>query len=517
MACRDLSKQSLSAAGLLTALTFQAAAVQVTVQVPASSLERWRRMCREEQQDEGSLLSGLITTRQELLDAEIVPRPVATGVPTASSSEAGSCGRFGYQSPDDAKDIFSFARTELDCPEIFMKAVVIYGRHLLSQKRLHEFDILHEVIRAETGYKSNKMSGKSFAMKVFEDFMDFQEDLASALEGWALWEYEFKHWRYSKRRAGGDEYSQLYNTHRLPDYQHLLCPAIPLAFRRWSNFPTCPPTRLRDLARFTDAHVAGMTVDNWRASYRDFLSEDYNFNVSHFAGGDPTERLSKGAHSLFAGVFIQKMPTDLWCYQQVIHDLRPQYIIDLGSSQGGSAVWFASMLKLFEIPGKVISVDLALEQAYWLTKTRAEAAAKRLKVSKFIDWNYVVGGSKNKEVREKVERLCSEAPCMVVSDSDHDFEHTYYEMEWYAQHVGIGQYLIVEDTNIYGWTGWMNINDPNEADLKKGPMEAANDFEFKHRADFIRTDWCAKHYGGLSQTQNGWFFRKAKRARGLSD
>ncbi|CAK8998791.1 unnamed protein product [Durusdinium trenchii] len=151
MACRDLSKQSLSAAGLLTALTFQAAAVQVTVQVPASSLERWRRMCREEQQDEGSLLSGLITTRQELLDAEIVPRPVATGVPTASSSEAGSCGRFGYQSPDDAKDIFSFARTELDCPEIFMKAVVIYGRHLLSQKRLHEFDILHEVIRAEPG------------------------------------------------------------------------------------------------------------------------------------------------------------------------------------------------------------------------------------------------------------------------------------------------------------------------------------------------------------------------------
>eukprot|EP00913_Durusdinium_trenchii_P025303 g23754.t1 len=169
------------------------------------------------------------------------------------------------------------AGTELDCPEIFMKAVVIYGRHLLSQKRLHEFDILHEVIRAETGYKSNKMSGKSFAMKVFEDFMDFQEDLASALEGWALWEYEFKHWRYSKRRAGGDEYSQLYNTHRLPDYQHLLCPAIPLAFRRWSNFPTCPPTRLRDLARFTDAHVAGMTVDNWRASYRDFLSEEVSF------------------------------------------------------------------------------------------------------------------------------------------------------------------------------------------------------------------------------------------------
>ena len=93
----------------------------------------------------------------------------------------------------------------------------------------------------------------------------------------------------------------------------------------------------------------------------------------------------------------------LWCYQQVIHDLRPRYIIDLGSSQGGSAVWFASMLKLFEIPGKVITVDLSLDQAYWLSKSRAEDAAKRLKLESRIDWNYVVGGSKNEELRKKVQ------------------------------------------------------------------------------------------------------------------
>merc|ERR1719375_431025 len=204
-----------------------------------------------------------------------------------------------------------------------------------------------------------------------------------------------------------------------------------------------------------------MTVDNWRAQYRDFLSEGYNYNVSHFARGDPTHRLSKGAHSIFAGVFIQKFPTDLWCYQQVIHDLRPHYIIDLGSSQGGSAVWYASMLKLFEIPGKVISIDLSLEQAYWLSKDRAERAAERLKLHDRIDWNYVLDGSKNEEVRKKVKRLCKRQSCMVVSDSDHDYEHTYFEMEWYSNLVAVGQYLVVEDTNIYGWSGFLNINDPN--------------------------------------------------------
>eukprot|EP00439_Symbiodinium_sp_Y106_P030536 s2191_g3.t1 len=128
---------------------------------------------------------------------------------------------------------------------------------------------------------------------VFAAFMEVQQELAEALAGWSLWEYEFVHWRYHKRHAGGDEFNQLYNAHRTPEYQHLACPAVPLAYRFWSNFPTCAPSRLRDLARFTDAYVSGMTVDNWRASYRDFLREDYNYNVSHFAGGDPTYRLSK--------------------------------------------------------------------------------------------------------------------------------------------------------------------------------------------------------------------------------
>ena len=50
---------------------------------------------------------------------------------------------------------------------------------------------------------------------------------------------------------------------------------------------------------------------------------------------------------------------------------------------------------------------------------------------------------------------------MVVSDSNHDYEHTYPEIEFFARLVGVGQYLVVEDTNIYGWAGFLNINDPN--------------------------------------------------------
>jgi len=421
---------------------------------------------------------------------------------------------FDVDTGEGAFELLGLARAEIDCTEIFLRAVINYGRQLLRQNKLHSYDIMHEVIRAETGYRLAKFHGKAIDSNLFGEFLKFQRDLADLLQGWQLWEYEFTHWRYHKRPTGSDDYTQLYNSHRLPNFQHIPCPAVPLAYRMWSNFPTCPPSRLQHLPRFVDAYVSAMTVDNWRASYQDFLSEDYNYNVSFLAGGDPQRRLSKGAHSIFAGVFIQKLPTDLWCYQQAIHDLKPGYIIDLGSSQGGSAVWFASMLKLFELPGKVISIDLGQEQAYWLSKRRADEAVKRLKLQDRIDWNYVKDGSKNEAVRGKVERLCKEAPCMVVSDSDHDYEHTFWEIEWYAKHVGVGQYLVIEDTNIYGWNGWLNINDPNDSGLRKGPMEAANDFELSHRADFIRTDWCARHYG-LSQTPNGWFFRRSFRSRGL--
>jgi len=488
------------------------------VLVPAT-LRRWSRMCADEEVPRAEMLRGWVSTRWDLvrsrLSAEVARDDTHPSDGTDVLADAACPHVFDVRSPHGALELFGFARAELECPEAFLRAATTYGRHLLHERKLLDYDIMHEVIRAETGYRLARINKKRVDATVFEEFIDFQKALAGSLQGWPLWEYEFAHWRYHKRPTQADEYAQLYNTHRPPDFQHVECPAVPLAYRFWSNFPTCPPTRLRDLSRFTDAYVSGMTVDNWRAGYKAFLSEGYNSNTSLFDGGDPTYRLSKGAHSVFAGVFVQKFPTDMWCYQQVIHDLRPHYVVDLGSSQGGSAVWFAATLKLFENTGKVITVDLALDQAYWLSKRRAEDAARRLKLEDRIDWNYVAGGSKNSEVRKKVKRLCAKAPCMVVSDSDHDYEHTYFELEWYSKLVGVGQYLVVEDTNIYGWSGFLNINDPNVDGLKKGPMEAANDFEFNHMADFVRTDWCAKHYG-LSQTPNGWFFRKAKQARGRS-
>ncbi len=58
------------------------------------------------------------------------------------------------------------------------------------------------------------------------------------------------------------------------------------------------------------------------------------------------------------GVEVLKYPTDLLAYQEIIHEIRPDLIIETGTHQGGSALFFASILDLIG-RGQVISIDVA--------------------------------------------------------------------------------------------------------------------------------------------------------------
>jgi cephalosporin hydroxylase len=46
----------------------------------------------------------------------------------------------------------------------------------------------------------------------------------------------------------------------------------------------------------------------------------------------------------YKGVRCLKDPFDLAIYTKLIWDLRPKSLIEIGSNQGGGALWFADML-----------------------------------------------------------------------------------------------------------------------------------------------------------------------------
>jgi cephalosporin hydroxylase len=125
----------------------------------------------------------------------------------------------------------------------------------------------------------------------------------------------------------------------------------------------------------------------------------------------------------------------LWIYQEIIHELRPDVIVETGTFNGGSALYMASLFDLLG-GGRVITVDLD-PQPNLPTHPRI---------------NYVRGlSSTSPEAVSKVKAMIGDdALVMVILDSDHSRDHVLDELRIYGQLVTPGQYLIVEDTNVNG-------------------------------------------------------------------
>lgn len=163
----------------------------------------------------------------------------------------------------------------------------------------------------------------------------------------------------------------------------------------------------------------------------------------------------QGIH--WMGTKIQKLPLDLWMYQEVIHETKPDFIIETGTADGGSAMFFASLFDLMK-KGKVVTIDIK------------KCEARHPRIIKLI------GSSVNPKIFQKVRKIVGKKKAMVVLDSNHTKEHVLKEMYMYSQFVPKGGYMVVEDTNINGH--------PVDPLFGPGPMEAVGEF-LKERDDFV--------------------------------
>ncbi len=152
------------------------------------------------------------------------------------------------------------------------------------------------------------------------------------------------------------------------------------------------------------------------------------------------------------GVAALKCPFDLWVYQEILHELRPDLILETGTARGGSALFLASMFDLLG-SGAVVSIDI-VRRPEWPTHPRV---------------TYLTGSSTSGPILEEVRRRTAAASrVMVILDSDHRKDHVLEELTAYAPLVTKGSYLIVEDTNINGR--------PVFPGFGPGPGEAVDDF-----------------------------------------
>lgn len=150
------------------------------------------------------------------------------------------------------------------------------------------------------------------------------------------------------------------------------------------------------------------------------------------------KHINGGRDLKYCGVPILKNPNDLHLIQEIIFEVKPEYIIETGTAFGGSALYYAHLLACYE--GQlVITIDDASNSYVPLDYKRPIHPKLR----------YITGSSISLGVVAYITNLLrsKESRVLIILDSCHTANHVANELALYSSLVPPGSYLIVEDTN----------------------------------------------------------------------
>ena len=148
----------------------------------------------------------------------------------------------------------------------------------------------------------------------------------------------------------------------------------------------------------------------------------------------------------FWGVPTWQNPCDLWVFQEILNEVRPDLVIETGTAHGGSTLYLAWVLDMMGLDdSRILTIDVEpqVEQAsqhpLWQEKVQV-----------------MVADSVADETLDQVRALCEGKRVLVTLDSLHGDRHVIKELERYASLVSPGSYLIVQDTAIDRHPEWID-------------------------------------------------------------
>jgi cephalosporin hydroxylase len=183
------------------------------------------------------------------------------------------------------------------------------------------------------------------------------------------------------------------------------------------------------------------------------------------------------------GVSTLKSPSDMWNYQEIIFQLKPSLIVEFGTCQGGSALFFACVMRQLGKPFRVLSVDI-----------------NPCGVSD-PDVEFMVMSSADKRVAERIRELRQSypGPIFAILDSDHSKSHVLAEMTLLRDVTRSGDYVIVEDSNLNGHPVYRSFG--------PGPYEAMESYFLAYPDDY-RHDKDRECKFGFTFATNGFLVRR---------
>ena len=157
---------------------------------------------------------------------------------------------------------------------------------------------------------------------------------------------------------------------------------------------------------------------------------------------------------------VHNAATDLVTYQEVLADVRPDWIVDTGTRHGGRAWFLATVCDLLG-HGRVVSVG----------PSTGDALPEHSRIS------YVTGAPQRPEVAAEVRAAIDPgSTVLVVLGTRGRRNRMRDEFDAYADLVTVGSYVIIEHTMLNGW--------PVDGSFGKGPFETVRAI-LASRSDFV--------------------------------
>jgi cephalosporin hydroxylase len=169
----------------------------------------------------------------------------------------------------------------------------------------------------------------------------------------------------------------------------------------------------------------------------------------------------------------------------ILHNTKPDLIIEIGTHQGGSALYLADLMYLYNKKSEVHTIDIyaSVTEPLVINNPRIKLFTK--------GWeNYPIESAKN------FKRV------MVIDDGSHRSEDVFQALIKFAPLVNPGLYYIVEDGIV------TSLGIESELQLNGGPIVGIQKFNRLH-SSFLRDLSIEEFWGrGATANQYGYLLKR---------
>jgi cephalosporin hydroxylase len=159
------------------------------------------------------------------------------------------------------------------------------------------------------------------------------------------------------------------------------------------------------------------------------------------------------------GRAIATAPTDLLAYQELIARVRPDWVVEVGTGDGGRALFLASICDLVG-HGQVLTIDAE--------RPTEPPTHPRLQIH--------TGPPEDPATVDAVRSLVgAQSKAIVVLGGLADRQQTYAQFSAYSPLVPVGSYVVIADTIVNGHPVWPAFG-PGPAEAVKQILNAHGEF-----------------------------------------